>query len=65
MRVVRHLERCPFFPCFYRVCSAGEEREGGREMERERETQREREWERKGEGNVEADASHRLRGKNV
>ena len=41
MRVVRHLERCPFFPCFYRVCSAGEEREGGGGMEREREAQRE------------------------
>ena len=36
-----------------------EKREGGTERGKERE------WERKGEGNVEADASHRLRGKNV
>ena len=41
------------------------EKRGREGVERERETQREREWERKGEGNVEADASHRLRGKNV
>ena len=34
-----------------------EKREGGTERGKERE--------RKGEGNVEADASHRLRGKNV